>query len=51
MQVASLVSVAVADKDAGEVRCEAETVLRLALVEVGSDRDNCCTAERHLKVS
>ena len=51
VQVASLVSVAVADKDAGEVRCEAETVLRLALVEVGSDRDDCCTAERHLEVS
>ena len=49
--MASLVSIAVTDKDTGEVYCEAKTVLCLALVKVGSNRDDCCTVEYHLKVN
>ena len=44
-------SVAITDKDAGEVYYKAETVLRLALVKIGSNRDNCYTAEHYLEVS
>ena len=51
MQVVSLVSVAVTNKDVGEVYYKAKTILRLALVKVGSNRDDYCTTERHLKVS
>ena len=51
MQVASLISITVANKNAGEVYYEAKTILRLALVEVNSNRDDCYTTERHLKVS
>ena len=51
MQVASLVSVTVTNKDTGEVYYKAETVLRLALVEVSFNRDNYYTTECHLKAS
>ena len=51
MQVAGFVSVAITNKDAGEVYYKAETVLCLALVKVGSNRDDYCTVERYLEVS
>ena len=47
----SLISIAIADKDAGEVYYKVKTILRLALVKVGFNRDDCYTAERHLKVN
>ena len=51
MQVVSLVSVAVANKDTGEVCYKAETVLYLALVEVNFNRDDYYTIKYYLKVS
>ena len=51
MQVVNLVSVAVANKDIGEVYYKAETILYLALIKVSSNRDNYCTIERHFKVN
>ena len=51
MQVVSLISVAITDKDVGEVYYKAETVLRLALVEIGSNRDDYYTIKYHLKVN
>ena len=47
----SLISIAIANKDIGEVYYKIKTVLRLALIKVGFNRDDCYTAERHLKVS
>ena len=47
MQVVSLISITVTNKDVGEVCYKAETVLYLALVKVGFNRDNCCTTECH----
>ena len=51
MQVASFVSVTIADKDTGEVYCKAKTVLHLALIKVGFNRDDYCTIEYYFKVS
>ena len=51
MQVVSLVSIAIANKDAGEVYYKAKTVLHLALVKVSFNRDDCCTVKYYLKVS
>ena len=51
MQVVSLINIAVANKDAGEVCYKTETVLRLALVKISFNRDNYCTIECHLKIS
>ena len=51
MQVVSLINIAVANKDIGEVYYKAKTVLHLALVKVSSNRDDCYTAERYLKAS
>ena len=51
MQVVSLINITVANKDIGEVYCKAETVLCLALVKVGSNRDDCCTVEHYFEVS
>ena len=47
----SLINIAITDKDAGEVDCEAETVLYLALVKVNFNRDDCYTIKHHFKVS
>ena len=47
----SLISVAITDKDIGKVYYKAKTVLRLALVKVGFNRDNYCTAKYHLEVN
>ena len=49
--MASLISVAITNKDVGEVYYKAKTVLYLALVKVSSNRDNYYTVECHLKVS
>ena len=49
--MASLISITIADKDVGEVYCKAKTVLHLALVKVGFNRDDCYTAEYHLEVN
>ena len=51
MQVASLISVAVTNKDAGEVYYKTKTVLYLVLVKVGFNRDNYYTIKHHLEVS
>ena len=51
MQVVSLVSITITDKDVGEVYYKAETVLCLALVKVSSNRDNCYTIKHHFKVN
>ena len=51
MQVVSLINITVANKDIGEVYYKAKTVLYLALVKVGFNRDNYYTVKRHLKVS
>ena len=51
MQVASLISITITNKDAGEVYYKTKTVLRLALVEVSSNRENYYTAKCHFKVS
>ena len=47
----SLINVAIANKDTGEVYYKAKTVLYLALVKISSNRDNYYTAKRHFKVS
>ena len=44
-------SITIADKDTGEVYYEAETVLCLALVEIGSNRDDYYTVKCHFKVN
>ena len=49
--MASLISVAIANKDAGEVCYKTKTVLYLALIKIGSNRDDYYTAERHLEVN
>ena len=51
MQVVSLISIAITNKDVGEVYYKAKTVLYLALVKVSSNRDNYYIAKRHLKVN
>ena len=51
MQVVSLISITIANKDTGEVYYKVKTILHLALVEVGFNRDNCYTVEYHLKIS
>ena len=51
MQVVNRVSVAVANKDIGEVYYKAKTVLYLALVKVSSNRDNYYTIKCHLEVN
>ena len=51
MQVVSLINIAITNKDAGEVYYKAKTVLYLALIKVGSDRDNYYTVKHYLKVS
>ena len=51
MQVVSLISIAIANKDIGEVYYKTKTVLYLVLVEVGFNRDNYCTAKCYFKVS
>ena len=47
----SLVSIAVTNKDIGEVYYKTKTILRLALVKVSFNRDNYYTIKRHFKVS
>ena len=47
----SLISVAVANKDIGEVYYKAKTVLYLVLVKVSSNRDNYYTIKYYFKVS
>ena len=49
--MASLTSVAITNKDIGEVYYKAKTVLYLALVKVSSNRDNYYIAKHHLKVN
>ena len=49
--MASLVSITIANKDVGEVCYKAKSVLYLALVKVGSNRDDYYTTERHFKVN
>ena len=51
MQVISLISITVTNKDIGEVYYKVKTVLHLTLVKVGSNRDNYYTIKRHLKVN
>ena len=51
MQVVSLINIAIANKDAGEVCYKTKTILYLALVKVGFNRDNCYTIKYYLKVS
>ena len=51
MQVVSLISVTIANKDAGEVYYKAKTILYLALVKVSSNRDNYYIVKCHLKVN
>ena len=47
----SLISVAITDKNVGEVYYKIKTVLCLALVEVSSNRDNYYTIKCHFEVS
>ena len=47
----SFISVAITDKDIGELYYKAKTVLYLALVKVSFNRDNYYTIERHFKVN
>ena len=47
----NLINVAVANKNVGEVYYKAKTVLHLALVKVGFNRDNYYTIKYHFKVS
>ena len=49
--MANLISIVVTNKDAGEVYYKAKTVLRLALVEVSSNKDDYYTVKHHFKVS
>ena len=51
MQVVSLVSITIANKNAGEVYYKTKTVLYLALVKVNFNRDNYYTIKYYLKVS
>ena len=49
--MASFINIAIANKDIGEVCYKVKTVLYLALVKVGSNRDDYYTTERHFKVN
>ena len=51
MQVISFISVAIANKNAGEVYYKTKTVLYLALVKVNFNRDNYYTIKCYLEVS
>ena len=51
MQVASLVNIVITNKDTGEVYYKIKTVLYLALVKVGSNRDDYYTVKCYFKVS
>ena len=51
MQVVNLISIAVANKNVGEVYYKTKTILHLALVKVGFNRDNYYTIKHHLEVS
>ena len=51
MQVVSLISVTITNKDVGEVYYKAKTVLHLALVEVSSNRNDYYTTKYYFKVS
>ena len=51
MQVVSFINITIADKDVGEVYYKTEIILYLALVKVGSDRDNYYTIKCYLEVS